>query len=323
MIYVIYLIVAIAVTILSVKAADYVDYIDKKTKLSGAFIGGIMLSAVTSLPELFTSISATVMLDQPGLCIGNILGSDLFNIASLSVLIIFALKSFSKVKISRSHIIVTLTVFVAYISILLNRYNIIRFEVFTISMTSIILVLCYAISVKFLASEDGSESQEEDSTSLSLKQIIIRFILVSIGIIVTSIIISYITDEISVKLDLGKGIAGALFMGIATSLPEVSSSIALFKKKNYNVAVGNIIGSNIFNFIILSVTDILYVGNGIYDFSDPKTINLLVFGTIATPLFIFIILNKSKALKLFGSLGIIACYVLFLLCNHIDIYRYV
>ena len=50
MIYLIYLLLAVTVTLLSVKASDYVDLLDKKTSLSGAFIGGILLSAVTSLP---------------------------------------------------------------------------------------------------------------------------------------------------------------------------------------------------------------------------------------------------------------------------------
>ena len=80
MIFLIYAIIAAGVTFLSVKAADYVDLIDKKTSLSGAFIGGIMLSAVTSLPELFTSLSSTLLLDEPGLCIGNILGSNIMNV---------------------------------------------------------------------------------------------------------------------------------------------------------------------------------------------------------------------------------------------------
>lgn len=83
MIYLLYLLVAAGVVLFSVKASEYVDLLDKKTSLSGAFIGGIMLSAVTSLPELFTSISATVLIHQPGLCLGNILGSDLFNMAML------------------------------------------------------------------------------------------------------------------------------------------------------------------------------------------------------------------------------------------------
>ena len=84
MIYLEYLVVAAFVVILSIKASNYIDLLDKNTELSGAFLGGIMLSAVTSLPELFTSISATVLLNRPGLCMGNILGSDLFNLVAIS-----------------------------------------------------------------------------------------------------------------------------------------------------------------------------------------------------------------------------------------------
>ena len=51
MIYLIYLALAIAVVLLSIKASVYVDLLDKNTKLSGAFIGGVLLSAVTSLPD--------------------------------------------------------------------------------------------------------------------------------------------------------------------------------------------------------------------------------------------------------------------------------
>ena len=94
MIYILYLVVAALVTFMSIKASEYVDMLDKTTSLSGAFLGGILLSAVTSLPELFTSISSTLMLDQPGLCIGNILGSNIFNYAMLSFFILTAVAKF-------------------------------------------------------------------------------------------------------------------------------------------------------------------------------------------------------------------------------------
>ena len=103
MIFVIYALVAAAVTMLSIKAADYVELIDKKTSLSGAFIGGILLSAVTSLPELFTSLSSTLLLDEPGLCIGNILGSNLFNLTALAVMIVCFSRTFARADIAHSH----------------------------------------------------------------------------------------------------------------------------------------------------------------------------------------------------------------------------
>ena len=74
-----YLILAVIVMGFSIQLSNYVDIIDKRTSISGAFIGGVILAAITSLPELFTSISATALLGQPELVIGNILGSDIFN----------------------------------------------------------------------------------------------------------------------------------------------------------------------------------------------------------------------------------------------------
>ena len=60
-----YALSALLVILLSLKLSNYVDLLDKQTNLSGAFLGGVLLAAVTSLPELFTSISSVVFLDEP------------------------------------------------------------------------------------------------------------------------------------------------------------------------------------------------------------------------------------------------------------------
>ena len=311
MIFLIYAIIAAGVTFLSVKAADYVDLIDKKTSLSGAFIGGIMLSAVTSLPELFTSLSSTLLLDEPGLCIGNILGSDLFNLAVLAVLIVVFNRSFAVAEIAHSHQNVLWLLLVAYGALALNMMGVLSVELFTVSITSVILIACYAASIKYLSGEEGDED-EEDTNPLTLKQVLIRFTLVAIGIVVLSILISQVTDLLAERLNLGKSLAGALFMGIATSLPELSSTITLFRKKSFDIAVGNIVGSNIFNLIILAVSDLLYTGTGLYDFSDPKTVALLVFGFLAHPLILMALKLRHRWIQVGVSVGAVASYVGFL-----------
>lgn len=322
MIYLIYALLATSVVLLSIKAAKYVDLIDKTTNLSGAFIGGVLLSAVTSLPELLTSISATVWLDNPGLSLGNILGSNIFNLSILSLLILFGVKIFKNAKISKSHTNTTMFTLIIYIVIILNMFNIFNFNILTVSFTSIIIFVLYILGVKSMAAsdnEDNLETSEESAVTidLTLKQIIFRFIVTSIGLVISSIFITYATDIISVKLNLGTGLAGALFLGIATSLPEVTSCISLVKIKNYNVTVGNVVGSNLFNFIILFIADVLYLGEGIYNFSEPQTKNLLYFGTIATILTIIILTFKAKfknnLLLIICSLGVILSYLLFLI----------
>ena len=102
MIYVFYLLTVATVVWFSVLASRYIDMIDRSTKLSGAFLGGVLLSAITSLPELFTSISATTLIDDASLCIGNILGSNLFNFGMLAVVILFFAKGFCRYSDFRS-----------------------------------------------------------------------------------------------------------------------------------------------------------------------------------------------------------------------------
>lgn len=312
MIYLLYLLVAAGVVLFSVKASDYVDLLDKKTSLSGAFIGGIMLSAVTSLPELFTSISSTVLIHQPGLCLGNILGSDLFNMAMLSFFLLIFARTLREGKLSASHRMVTVFVFVCYLVMILNWLGILRIQFLTISLSSVIIVVMYILSIRYMSAEDGEDSDEEDTSPLTVPQIAVRFVLVSIGIVVLSIAITYITDAISIRLHLGQGMAGALFLGIATSLPEASSTVALLRMKNVDIAFGNIVGSNIFNFIIMAVVDILYRGS-VYDFSDPQTVVLMLCGAAALPLMWIMMKFRNKATQIICPLGIIACYVAFLM----------
>ncbi len=312
MIYFTYLIAVVAIVFFSNKASQYVDLLDKKTKLSGAFIGGVLLSAVTSLPELFTSLSSTLFLDKPELSIGNILGSNLFNVAALAVIVLLFLNIYKDSKISNSHLKTCIFVLVIYVLIFLKMINFLNFDIGHVNITSILILIVYVIGIKSMSSDTSAENEDEDTNPLTVKQVLVRFAAVAVGIVITSIIITYITDEIATIHNLGAGFAGALFLGVATSLPELSSTIALFKLKNVNIAIGNIVGSNLFNFIILVVADFTYNGSGVYNFTDPKTLALLIYGIIATPFVYLLLRTKNKMLHIICSILIILCYVLFL-----------
>ena len=327
MIFILYLILAITVVILSIIVSKYVDLIEKNSSLSGAFIGGIILSAVTSLPELFTSISSTVWLKKPGLCFGNILGSDLFNLTIMAFMVLIFSSKYKVAKISESHLVTIILLIFIYGILSLNMLGITNFNILTVNITSIIIFIMYIIGVKAMAKENGDcdnfeEEIEEEvaiTAKLTLKQIVIRFIIASALLVIASILITYVTDLISIKFKLGAGLAGALFLGIATSLPELTSSISLARMENFNMVTGNIVGSNLFNFLILFIADVLYLGDGIYNFADRQNINLVLFGAIATIFMgILLALNSKKKIRknmivsVLLSIGIITSYVLFL-----------
>ncbi len=323
MLYILYIITVVAVVWFSILASRYIDMIDRSTRLSGAFLGGVLLSAITSLPELFTSISATVLIDNPSLCIGNILGSNLFNFGMLAVVILFFLSSFSRASLAVSHRYVMLFLMMMYLATALNWKvmgddNIIfggENPWFYVSVTSVIVLVLYTLSVRFLAGDNGSGDEEvgDDEVALSLRAIVVRFVLASIGIIVASIILTYVTDDIATELNLGSGLAGALFLGVATSLPEVTSTISLFRMRNFDIAFGNIAGSNVFNFFVLAIADILYSGGSVYHFDDEKVIYLTVFGMASSALIYLMIRVRSAWMKALLAIGTVACYLAFLM----------
>ncbi len=282
MIYILYLGLALAVVGISIRLSYYVNLLDRTTNISGAFIGGVMLAAVTSLPELFTSISATLFVDQPEMVIGNILGSNTFNLFVLGGLIVLNLKTFKKCFLSPSHKNTLVATIIMYILVTSAMIFPAHFEVLNTNPVSIIILVIYLGAVKMMSSDD---SKEEDSleieTSLSKNQILVRFGVLSIMLVVVSIGLTFTTDILAQKLNLGMTVAGALLLGVATSLPELTSSISLVRMKNFNATTGNIVGSNLFNFSILFIADITYRGNSIY-FSTPEAFNLVIAGLMAT-----------------------------------------
>jgi cation:H+ antiporter len=308
-----YIVVASLVVFCSIKASKYIDMLDKTTRLSGAFLGGVMLSAVTSLPELFTSISATLLIGKPSLCLSNILGSNIFNMAMLALATLTTIKHFARAKISKGNIWVTLAVLMIYIVLLLNMFNLLNFELATVNIVSLVIVLLYAFGVRYLAGEEGCVDEEcSESIRLSTRQIVLRFILSSVAIIVLSILMTYVTDDIATEFNIGSGLAGALFLGVATSLPEVSSTVMLVRMRNFNIAVGNIVGSNLFNFTILCVADVLALQQNIYDFADAKVVGLLEFGLFATLALLPMLYLRKRWEKLVTAVVVILCYVAFL-----------
>ena len=309
-----YAVVATIVVMAAIRASHYIDLIDRTTKLSGAFLGGVLLSAITSLPEFFTSLSATIFLDKPALCIGNILGSDLFNIAMLSVLILLAMRSFRSAEIGRGNIVVSLYMILIYGVMMLDYFGILDIEFATLNIITFIFVGIYALAVRHLAGEscEGGACEDEEPVTLTLRQIVLRFVASAVIIVVMSVILTYITDDIATQYNLGVGLAGAIFLGVATSLPEVASTIALVRMRNYDIAVGNIVGSNLFNFLVLCTADLFSRGN-VYDYSDFNVVKLLFFGAVATLFTVPMLKCKGWLVRSLCAVCIVACYMGFLL----------
>ncbi len=318
-VFVLYFVAAAALVFFSIRCANYVDLIDKKTNISGAFIGGVILAAVTSLPELVTSISAIYAVNNPSLIIGNVLGSNVFNLCIFGALTAFSVRAFLKAPVGKAHRATLLCTLAAYALTAATLYlsnhgeSFLRIPVIAVNLASILILVVYVISFRFLSNDD-SENGEEDTSTLTVKQVVIRFIAMACGLVLMSVLVTMLTDELQVRLDLDASLAGALFLGVATSLPELSSSIALVRLKNFNAMVGNVVGSNMFNFTIFSVADFL-AGNTIVYIGGGQTGSMLLFGVVSTVLVMASLMlhgrAQTRSLRKSGSM--LMCFLLGLL----------
>lgn len=298
LIYIGYVAMVAVVVVLSMKLGKYVDIIDAKSNISGAFIGGVMLAAVTSLPELFTSLSAVWMVRESSLVIGNILGSDLINLAFFGFIMLIFFRGFKKAKFSPFYYIALCVALGMYALIALGLFLGEYMRIAWYSAVSLAIPVLYILFLRKMPKTSEKDDGESDE-SLTLKQAIIRFAICAVILIGASICMTYLTDAVADKLELGKTFAGALFLGVATSLPELISSMTLCKRGNFNAAAGNIIGSNIFNFTILFVADILSFMPGCTDVyilnSDSEY--LLILGAAATVVTLLMMAVKNMKKK--------------------------
>ena len=328
--YLAFFVLAAAIVFLSVKLSEYVDLLDKSTKVSGAFIGGVLLAAVTSLPELFTSLSAVLFIGENNLVTGNILGSNLFNLAALGACCAIIFRGFHNAKVVIHHVVTLLCCISVYaliaVAVFVKNVPYIGFVNIVSPFIFAIYVICLLITPK------TEESGEHTEIALSVKQLTVRFIIAALLLIGVSICITYVTDDIADKLDLGKTFAGALLLGLTTSLPELVSTVSLCKRGNFNASVGNILGSNIFNFFILFLADLLSFRPGntsIYPHftggsAGFQSMLLLVLGAAASVFaaIMLLIKNRAPAKKMLGHVSSVSCgtimvsaYLLFLILS--------
>ena len=116
----------------------------------------------------------------------------------------------------------------------------------------------------------------------------------SLGLVAMSVVVTYFTDIIQEELNLGASLAGAIFLGVVTSLPELSSSVALVRRKNFNAMVGNVLGSNMFNFTIFSIADFI-AGNTIIYVKSASAMYMIIFGILSSLLVIISLALQNRA----------------------------
>lgn len=312
MILVFFLFVSILVIILSIKLSVYADEITKTTNISKNIVGGVLVAGITSLPELVTCLSS-IYLKNYYLAFGDILGSNLFNISIICFFDIIFIKKFIFNKTNSSSLIYILLL-INYIFIYLSLSSVFSISLFNIGIPSIIIIATYMYYLKHVNSCEEKESVKCINKGI----IILKFIITSIILVITSILLTFIVNKLSIMYpSVSSSFIGAIFLGITTSMPEVVTFITLIKLNNYSMALLDIIGSNLFNLLIIAIGDLVMLNDKIYNYADRQSFFILILCIVTT--FISMLQNKiklnNKLLYIIPSVIIFLLYLLFLIYN--------
>ncbi len=308
--FIVFFFLATTTILLSIKISCYVDSISRANRHKGFLITGILLSGITSLPELVTSITA-VQMKNPSLAIGDILGSNAFNIFMIAIIdIIFIKKAiFNKMKgkFYLEYLIMIISYTLIYIYIIINP----TITILSVGLPSIFLLKCYIIYILNLSKSTQTETGKSPQKGILLKLIICAILMITCSFFLT-MTVNYIT---TLYPAISGSVIGAILLGVTTSLPEVITFIMLIKLNNYDMALTGIIGSNIFNLLVLTINDIVIKTKNIYLYTDYGSILLIKIMIIITSLsFIQVLWKKrnNKLIYIFPTLIIVGLYIFFL-----------
>ncbi|MBO8127285.1 MAG: sodium:calcium antiporter [Firmicutes bacterium] len=271
-----FIISAGVVVVAGTKLSQYADVIAQKSRLGALWVGSILLALGTSLPELVAGVSAG-LLGLPDLALGNVLGSNIFNIFIIAILdLIEGEKSILR-KVGLGHILSGTLGMLLSAAVAIFIFLDLPLRVGWIGLDTVIIAAIYLYGL-FLISRyesrppeahpvilsDGiytsdTEYEQERLLDISLGRASLGFAVSALFVAVAGTLLSISSDRIATMTGLGSTFVGSTLLALATSLPELVASIAAASAGAFDLAIGNMFGSNIFNMVILVFSDLAYL----------------------------------------------------------------
>jgi cation:H+ antiporter len=250
------------------------DRIADRTGLGGLLIGMVLVAAATSLPEIAVAVSAVVE-GSPDLAIGNLLGSNMANMALLALVdIIWRGGVWHRVGTGHAR---TAAVGIALTAVvvlaILQPFGL---AIGWVGIESVIVFIGFISLIAWTKRSESSDvpaelqvddpvaqpmSMPSDTGSMlrDLRPELLKFGLAALIILASAPVLVIAASGIADETGLGETFVGASLLAFATSLPELSTAIAALRIGAFELAVGSLLGSNAFNMAIVLVVDLAYL----------------------------------------------------------------
>lgn len=234
------------------------DRIGEETGLGGVTVGALLIAAVTSLPELLTSTSAAAV-GSPALAVSSLLGSSMANMAVLALLDllyhrrVWATAAPNQVQWAAAAIALTSLAVAGVADPGLPRLG-------WVGVDTIVLALAYIGTVSWLTRSPDDlltgKVRAPVRWRAATRPNVTQFLMGTGGVVAAAPLVAWSAQGITTTSGLGEEFVGVAFLAVATSLPELITSLSAGRIGAYDLAIGNLFGSNLFNVAILVVPDV-------------------------------------------------------------------
>jgi cation:H+ antiporter len=298
--------------IILIKGADILvdgsSSLARRINVSDLVIGLTVVAFGTSTPELFVNIIASIN-GNTGIAIGNILGSNIANI----LLILGVSSLVYPLKVTKGTVwkeIPFSLLSVLVLGVMVNKH-IINNEGQNILFRSdgLLLLLFFIIFIYYTFSIATKVDDVSKGMAVVSHSLFRSCFMVIIGLVCLTIGAKWIVDgavQLAANMGMSQSLIGLTIVAIGTSLPELATSVAAAYKRNVDIAVGNIVGSNIFNILfILGISSLIKP----LPFSAPNNIDIAVVIFASLLLFLSMFTGKRHSLDRWQGVVFLASYI--------------
>lgn len=326
---------AIVVWLSGARLAYLADALADRFKLAKSIVGLLMLSLATSLPEVATTLTAAIQQSRD-LVLNNLFGGIALQSAVLAMSDLWARAPITNYPRKANHALeATLLVFLLGVVLVITNLGE-TFVVAGVGFGSVVIALCYGGAIWLLRRyDDVSDWVPVDlpdpdplpfpaPSGLLLKShsnLMMQALAACIAILVFGYLLVLFAERIADQSGLGAGFVGVTLLAAATSLPELSTSIAAVRIGAYTMAISNIFGSNLIMLVLVFPADILFRAGPILQ-ETSRTVNLaLAFGLIVTAIFLVGLIVRRKPRV--GVLGLDSILVILVFLLSLGAYYHV
>lgn len=243
----------------------YANNIARITGLSRSWVGLALLATATSLPELFTGLSAVVAAAAPNLAVGDALGSCVFNLLMLVLLDELSRREPMWRRIDQGHLLTAgfgVVMIGATGAFLLLSQGTLNYRFWHISGYTPFIIVLYFIAMRgAFVYERRSRSKPDlaaEQGGMSLRMALVRYFAAASVVVVAGAWLPFVGKEIADLMGWNTTFVGTLLIALATSVPELVVTISALRLGAVDMAISTLLGSNLFDILVLAIDDIAY-----------------------------------------------------------------